>query len=365
MRMLDGIAEDTVDFNDNYSGDDARARRPPGPLPEPARQRQPGHRGRHGHEHPAPQPGRGHRRHRPPHRQPRGDPRRPDAVRAGPRLPHRRADHGPPGDHRRLPHRQGLDPPAGGVRDRGGERPRRRPDRRHRDAVPDVDLRHARPASPSWSQTRAIDGISDVNDESARGKTRLVIKLKKDAPGLVILNNLYKHTPLQTNFAVNTVALVDGVPRTLNLVQALQAYVDHQVDVIRRRSEYRLEKAQDRAHIVEGLLKAVDVIDAIIALIRASDDRAAARAGAHRGAVQLLRRPGRAHPRHAARPAHPAGQDRPRDRDGRAPRDDRAARVDPRRRGGAPHRHQERAGGGQGEVRRRAALQDHLRRRAT
>ena len=71
----------------------------------------------------------------------------------------------------------------------------------------------------------------------------LVIKLKKDAPALVILNNLYKHTPLQTNFAVNTVALVDGVPRTLNLVQALQAYIDHQVEVIRRRSEFRLDKA--------------------------------------------------------------------------------------------------------------------------
>ena len=128
-------------------------------------------------------------------------------------------------------------------------------------------------------QTRVLEGISDVNDESAKGKTRLVIKLKKDATGLVILNNLYKLTPLQTNFSVNTVALVDGVPRTLNLVQALQAYVDHQVEVIRRRSEYRLKKAQDRAHIVEGLLKAVDVIDEVIALIRGSEDRSAARAG--------------------------------------------------------------------------------------
>ena len=128
-------------------------------------------------------------------------------------------------------------------------------------------------------QNRQIDGIADVNDETAKGQTRLVIKLKKDAPALVILNNLYKHTPLQTNFAVNTVALVDGVPRTLNLVQALQAYIDHQVDVIRRRSEFRLDKAQKRLHIVEGLLKAVNVIDEVIALIRGSDDRAAARAG--------------------------------------------------------------------------------------
>ncbi|MEO7429116.1 MAG: DNA topoisomerase (ATP-hydrolyzing), partial [Acidimicrobiales bacterium] len=126
-------------------------------------------------------------------------------------------------------------------------------------------------------QTRAIEGISDVNDESAKGKTRLVIKLKKDAAGLVILNNLYKHTPLQTNFAVNTVALVDGVPRTLNLVQALQAYIDHQVDVIRRRSAFRLREAERKAHINEGLLKAINVIDEVIATIRASDDRADAR----------------------------------------------------------------------------------------
>ncbi len=128
-------------------------------------------------------------------------------------------------------------------------------------------------------ETRQIEGIADVNDESAAGETRLVIELKKDAPALVILNNLYKHTPLQTNFAVNTVALVDGVPRTLNLVQMLQAFIDHQVDVIRRRSRFRLDKKKARAHLVEGLLKAIDVIDAVIALIRSSEDRAAARTG--------------------------------------------------------------------------------------
>jgi DNA gyrase subunit A len=126
-------------------------------------------------------------------------------------------------------------------------------------------------------ETRQIDGIADVNDESASGKTRLVIKLKRDAPGLVVLNNLYKHTPLQTNFAVNMVALVDGVPRTLNLRDALVHYVDHQVEVITRRSEFRLKKARDRAHIVEGLLKALDMIDKIIAKIRASADKSAAR----------------------------------------------------------------------------------------
>jgi DNA gyrase subunit A len=126
--------------------------------------------------------------------------------------------------------------------------------------------------------SREIDGIRAVNDESAKGQTRLVIDLKRDAPANVILNNLYKRTPLQTTFAVNTVALVDGVPRTLNLAQALRAYLDHQVEVIRRRSEYRLEKARKRAHILEGLIRALDLIDAIIAAIRASEDAAAARA---------------------------------------------------------------------------------------
>jgi DNA gyrase subunit A len=126
-------------------------------------------------------------------------------------------------------------------------------------------------------ETRQIEGIADVNDESAKGATRLVIELKRDASPLVILNNLYKHTPLQTNFAVNMVALVDGVPRTLNLAGALRAYIEHQVDVVRRRTEFRLRKARDREHIVEGLLKAINVIDEIIALVRSSENPAEAR----------------------------------------------------------------------------------------
>jgi DNA gyrase subunit A len=127
-------------------------------------------------------------------------------------------------------------------------------------------------------ESRELEGIADLNDESSgRGGMRIVIKLKKDAPALVILNNLYKRTPLQTNFAVNTVALVDGVPRLLTLKQALEAYIGHQVEVITRRSEFRLQKARDRAHIVEGLLKALDMIQAIIDTIRASADTPAAR----------------------------------------------------------------------------------------
>jgi DNA gyrase subunit A len=123
---------------------------------------------------------------------------------------------------------------------------------------------------------REIEGIADLNDASSGGKVRLEIPLKRGANGNVVLNNLYRLTPLQTSFGVNMVALVDGVPRTLNLVQALQAYIDHQIDVITRRSEFLLRKARARAHIVEGLIRALDMIDAIIAAIRASEDRGAA-----------------------------------------------------------------------------------------
>jgi DNA gyrase subunit A len=126
-------------------------------------------------------------------------------------------------------------------------------------------------------ETREIEGISGLNDETAKGQTKIVVTLKRDAPGLIVLNNLYKRTPLQTSFAVNTVALVDGIPRTLNLRDVLFHYIEHQVEVITRRSEFRLAKARARAHIVEGLLKALDMIDAIIAAIRASADKPAAR----------------------------------------------------------------------------------------
>ncbi|HEX7131971.1 MAG TPA: DNA gyrase subunit A, partial [Iamia sp.] len=125
--------------------------------------------------------------------------------------------------------------------------------------------------------TKEIEGISGANDDSSGGETRIVLTLKRDAPALIVLNNLYKRTPLQTSFAVNTVALVDGVPRTLNLRDALGYYLDHQVEVITRRSQFRLDRAKARAHIVEGLLKALDLIDEIIATIRASADKPAAR----------------------------------------------------------------------------------------
>jgi DNA gyrase subunit A len=124
-----------------------------------------------------------------------------------------------------------------------------------------------------------LDGIADVNDASSGGKTNLIITLKRDANANVVKNNLFKLTQLQSTFSINMVALVDGVPRQINLRDALVAYVKHQREVITRRSQFRLDKAKRREHILEGRIKALDVIDAIIALIRSSDDVATAREG--------------------------------------------------------------------------------------
>jgi DNA gyrase subunit A len=122
-----------------------------------------------------------------------------------------------------------------------------------------------------------IDGVRDIRNESGQGRTRLVIELRGDANPQIVLNNLFKHTPAQSTFPVNMVALVDGVPRTVNLQDALQAWLDHQVVVVTRRTQFRLEKAEARLHIVEGLCKALDMIDAIVKAIRGSKDRSAAR----------------------------------------------------------------------------------------
>jgi DNA gyrase subunit A len=125
-----------------------------------------------------------------------------------------------------------------------------------------------------------INGISDVRDEtSGRSGQRLVVVLKRDAIAKVVLNNLYKHTQLQDTFGVNMLALVDGVPRTLRLDQMIRHWVAHQIDVIVRRTRYRLRKARERLHIVRALLKAIDRIDEVIALIRGSASAAEAQQG--------------------------------------------------------------------------------------
>jgi DNA gyrase subunit A len=125
-----------------------------------------------------------------------------------------------------------------------------------------------------------ISGIADIRDEtSGRTGQRLVIVLKRDAIPKVVLNNLYKHTPLQDNFGANMLALVDGVPRTLALDGFISAWVDHQVEVIVRRTRFRLQKAEADAHILRGYLKALDMLDEVIALIRRSPTADEARDG--------------------------------------------------------------------------------------
>ena len=202
--------------------------------------------------------------------------RRPDAVRARPRLPDRRDDPRP-GRHRR-----GYRTGRGSIRMR---------------AVAEIDedarggQRIVVTEVPYQTSVEVIgQKIAElVNDRRSRAsatsatsrratRSRLVVDLKRDANAQVVLNQLYKHTPMQTNFAANMLALVDGVPRLLDLAAGAEVYVAHQVEVVTRRSEYRLRKARDRAHILEGLLKALDMIDAIITLIRGSESADAAQA---------------------------------------------------------------------------------------
>ncbi len=128
-------------------------------------------------------------------------------------------------------------------------------------------------------ETKKLEGISYINDESDRDGMRIVIKLKQGAPSSVVLNNLFKLTPLQSSFSVNNIALVDGRPKQLNLKQLIKYFVRHRHEVVVRRTRFELNKALKRAHILEGLLKALDIIDEIIALIRASRSVVDARDG--------------------------------------------------------------------------------------
>ena len=131
----------------------------------------------------------------------------------------------------------------------------------------------------SLVRDKKLEGISDLRDESDRSGMRVVIELKRGAVTNVVLNNLFKKTPLQTSFGLNMVALVDGVPRTLGLRELVLHYVEHQREVVTRRTQFKLGRAEARAHILEGLLVALDNLDAVIALIRSSSDPDTARDG--------------------------------------------------------------------------------------
>ncbi len=332
-----------------------RAARRAGPLPEPVGQRRRRHRGRHGHQHPAAQPERGHRRHAPPDRQPRRDRRRPHAVRHRARLPDRRdrSSAGPasPSTTARAGARSACARPP---------RSKKTPRAAQRILVSELPyqtsvetiaakIKRARQRPPHRGHPRRHD------DLSAGDTVGLVIELKRDANAQVVLNQLYKHTPMQTNFAANMVALVDGVPRVLNLRQALEVYVAHQVEVITRRSEYRLNKARDRAHILEGLLKALDMIDAIITLIRGSESADAARQALQLAPYEFSEVQATHILDMALRRLAALERQKLRDEFDELGADDRRARGDPRRRGEVARRHQGRAHRDPRQVRRRPA----------
>ena len=126
---------------------------------------------------------------------------------------------------------------------------------------------------------KKIEGISDLRDESDREGMRIVVELKKDEPSQVVLNNLYKMTPMQSSFGIILLAIVQNQPKILNLREALACFIEHRKEVVRRRTIFELGKASARAHILEGLKRALDMLDAVIALIRASKEPAVAKAG--------------------------------------------------------------------------------------
>ncbi|HIX76477.1 MAG TPA: DNA gyrase subunit A [Candidatus Fusicatenibacter merdavium] len=130
----------------------------------------------------------------------------------------------------------------------------------------------------SLVRDKKIDGITNINDHSSREGMRICIELRRDANANVILNQLYKHTQMQDTFGVIMLALVDGQPKVLNLLEMLNYYLEHQEDVVTRRTKYDLNKAQERSHILEGLLKALDYIDEVIRIIRASANAQEAKA---------------------------------------------------------------------------------------
>ena len=210
---------------------------------------------------------------------PRSDDRRPHEDREGPRLPDRRVDPRQGRDPRRLHDRSRLDQDA-----RESPRSKRASAASPASSSPRCRIRRRwRSIGQKIAELvneRRIEGVRDVRNESAGDDRRLVVELKRDANPNVVLNQLYKHTPMQTSFAANIFALVDGVPRLLSLDRALPGLRrspdrgDHA-----RRTEFRLRKAKDREHIVEGLVKALDMIDAIIALIRGAADVETARTG--------------------------------------------------------------------------------------
>ena len=230
---------------------------------------------------------------------------------------------------------------------------------------------------------KVIDDISDVRDESDRDGMRIVIELKRGTEPQIVLNQLFKHTSMQESFSMIFLAVINGQPKEMGLVQAIQYFVDHRIDVVRRRTAYLLMKAREREHVLEGYQVALDRVDDVIRIIRGSENRADARTNlveyfsgktvtvsegkasarkpaSLKGVVPsqpdspLRRRPGRRHPRIATAPFDAVVDRRNPEGTRRGPGQDRRLRIDSGQREEAARRHHEGTGGDQEEVRRRA-----------
>ena len=337
-EMLRDIDADTVEFGPNYDESRQEPRRPAGALPEPAGERLVGDRGRHGHEHPAAQPARDDRRGRGLHRRHADRRQGPDEAPEGPRLPDRRHHRRARRDPRRVRDRPR---PRGRARQRAHIEPMERG--KERIIVTEMPFQVYKGDGRGDGsglmqkiveqvQNGRLKEISDLRDESDKSGIRLVIELKRDAIPKVVLNKLYKHTQLQTTFGVNMVALVDGVPRTLGLLPIVKNYVDHQRDIIVRRTKYELREKEARLHILEGLLDR----DREHRRGHRADprlERPGRRARRPDGALRAHAHPGAGDPRPAPPAPHRAPDERDQDRARRRGRADRVAARHPRRRG--------------------------------
>ena len=343
--------------------DDDRADGPADAVPESAGQRLDGHRRRHGDQRPAAQPARGHRRRRLADREHDAERRAstPARRRAG-RATRLTKEQKLRGLIERIP---GPDFPTGGlivgragiheayltgrgaiqVRAKAEIEPMKKGDRQQiviTEIPYQVNKAKLQERIADLVRDKVIEGISDIRDESDRDGMRIVIELKRGEVGEVVLNNLYKHTQLQQTFGIIMLAIVGGRPRVLTLLEVLEEFIQFRREVVRRRIEFELRKAEARAHILEGLRIALDNLDAVITLIRSAKNPPEAKAGLI-DAVRPERDPGAGHPRHAA-----AAADRP-----RAPEDPRRARRadeadrrparDPRQRAQAAADHRRRA----------------------
>ncbi len=274
--MLDDLDKDTVDFRANYDDSRSEPTRPAGEVPEPSRQRRRRHRRRHGNQHPAAQFRRGDRCHDRADRRPapRHDRSSCSSSRARIFRPAASSSARPASAPPSLPAAAPSSCAAG---------PISRKIRKDREAIIITEVPYQvnkaamQEKMAELVRDKRIEGIADIRDESDRDGIRVVIELKRDAVGDVVLNQLYRFTPLQTNFGVNMVALNGGRPEILNLKDILTSFIAFRETVVGRRTKFLLGKARDRAHVLVGLATAVANIDEVVRLIRTAPDPQTAR----------------------------------------------------------------------------------------